>query len=234
MDLGVLILIALTLNLKLLSKPKNEMVLVLLFMILSIPLSSIAYASNVFHVNDPERVHLTIAAALSFISIALLALEKNESPKIKADLPKFVLFASFLVLITTTVSFKYVEWSQYYRNNSQLISILSERLHREDASKLLIIDQTEFFGDVYTLLNSADTLSKALAPRTNIILTVICNSRRGYSRTYASKYPIPAAENCSNVSVRDFDKIFVISTIEPVVGYFISPNANSQANIYLK
>ena len=200
----------------------------------TIPFSALGYAGSSLHVNDPDRVLYPVAASILLLMISFFALEERGKFTFHKGKLNYFLGMITLAFFLTTLSTQLAQWSQYFKLNHELVTTVTTKLKSEQVDKLLIIDRTNFFGDVYTLLNSADVLSLALKPDIEVKKTVICNSHLKESSTFAFKYPIPGAEKCANVALTEFDKVLMITNINPLKVVTLYPKNQLKADGYLK
>ena len=204
------------------------------FILCTIPFSALGYAGSSLHVNDPDRVLYPVAASLLLLIISLFALEGRGNFSFHKGKLNYFLAMITLAFFLTTLLVQLAQWNQYFKLNQELVTTITTKLKSEKVDKLLIIDRTNFFGDVYTLLNSADILSLALKPDIEINKTVICNSHLKESSTFAFKYPIPGAEKCANVALTEFDKVLMITNINPLKVATLYPKNQLKADEYLE
>jgi hypothetical protein len=205
-----------------------------IFVLFTIPFSAFGYAGNSLHVNDPDRILFPISACILLMLISFLAFEPIEEINWQKTRARSFLGVLTFALCLITLFTQLIQWSGYYKLNGDLIETVSKRLNNEPTNSLLIIDKTDFYGDVYTLLNSADVLSLALIPKMDIGKTVICNSHKKNSFTIASKYPIPGAADCANVELSQFDKVLLITSISPLNVSILNSVIEGKADHYLE
>ena len=187
----------------------------------SLPLASLGYAFNLAHVNDPHRVIFPIASLLCLIAVPLLT--RNEpSPSHNTRL-RFIIAIGIISFSGMSGVAHVFDWNNKIQLNNKLVNNLASDERIAGFSSILVIDKTEYFGDVYSMLNDVDVLNLALTAKKINTKTVICNSIANYARTFASKYPIPAAKECSKIDLENFSAVLVVEELEPFETRLVIP-----------
>jgi len=195
-----------------------------LSLVVTVPLASFGYAMNSLHVNDPERILFPVTGTFCLVFYYLSSGSQSSlgETKLRGRF-RITVVSLFLILSLISIARNSFTWEGYVGNNSKLIHIISDLELSRHFQTLLIIDQTNYFGDVYSLFDQADVLSLALAGQGMQIHSRICNSGERYYQTIASRFPIPAASNCNSLKAKNFQQIVVISKLHPLKYKVLNP-----------
>jgi hypothetical protein len=187
-----------------------------LVVLVFLPLSSLVYATSNLHVNDPERIFFPLT-----VTILLLIASNNPAVKAKnfsVSWQKSLVFTS-LVTSLILLSIQYRTFESYQDKNRQLIEYIqgNQTLNSRGETRLLVIDYTGIYGDVYSFHEPAKVLRSALSDRLTLQEVTICNDGKTYSETVSSRFPISAARVCADLKQSEFDVVITISNVEPFI-----------------
>ncbi|RYV51339.1 hypothetical protein [Pengzhenrongella frigida] len=163
----------------------------LLFALAATPLAAFTYASQLAHLNDPERVALPVGFMIWVVACcALPALSRDRQVRLAG-----VVAALAGTALATVVG--YGTWTTYAASQAVLVdSVQTVREAVPESARLVVSDPSGHFGDIYTLLpphlNLA--LDAEYGPGADVELCTPAGVVRDHPT--AAVYPIPTTPGC--------------------------------------
>jgi 4-amino-4-deoxy-L-arabinose transferase-like glycosyltransferase len=156
------------------------------------PLAALAYASNTFHLNDPERVGLPVGVLLWIVACSVAGRLPNRGVVARGVLA-VVLLATVLGGVAG-----YLRWTAYASAQQELLTAVEAvRVDVPDDATVIVEDTTGRYGDVYLLL--PPHLNYALDVEYGAGADGVLCTAAGVPRDQpdAAIYPIATTPDCS-------------------------------------
>lgn len=187
-------------------------------------ISPLPYARVAIHLNDPERVFFPISSTVLFIFILhLSSVRPNTENK---SLGKNSLFA-YLLSGAFFLGLSLCYWIPVQHNNRQFLAELNKQINlTQDATSLLVRDNTGYLGDVNTfygdakledILTGGNSLLAAIRiDRPSFESSLICTPSSVERRhPVAANFPIPTTRRCEDIA-ESADINLQLSSLNPV------------------
>lgn len=177
-------------------RPRRPLVLAPVLVLVAAPATSLIYAANSAHLNDPERLGLPIGVT-AWVAVALMAVPLTAR---RGRMVGWVVVATAVIGSALVAVAWYTTWTGYSEKQQALLAAVGPiRTGLPADETLVIVDRTGTYGDVYTFL--PPHLSMALDAEGYGPGAVLCTPA-GVVRHHpvAARYPISTTPDCDEVA----------------------------------
>lgn len=182
------------------------------------PLSALSYAMQALHLHDPERVAHPTGLAAWLVLVCTLVAARLSTTWVRA------VAAALVVVSLAGAVVGYSTWTRFASAQQSLLDVVEPlRAEARAGTRLVVVDRSGAYGDVYTFLppHLDVALAEEAGPGPSVTLCTPDDTPR--EQPLAARFPIATTPGCADVLTPDAEALLAATTtLGPVEVYSVA------------